>query len=109
MAAASSPAWRMVKASMIWEASRNNARNPTQADYNRIGAEPERDQVSPARQACLGSHGPDPDGTSLTGYLHRYPEEVPTHELPGWVLDRLRTCQISCVWGEVSTAAVHLG
>jgi hypothetical protein len=21
--------------------------------------------------------GPDPDGTSLTGYLHRYPEEVP--------------------------------
>jgi hypothetical protein len=33
MAAASCPAWRMVKASMIWEKPRNNARKPTQ---NRI-------------------------------------------------------------------------
>ena len=30
------------------------------------------------------TYGPDPDGTSLTGYLHRSPEEeVPTHEAPG--------------------------
>jgi hypothetical protein len=28
--------------------------------------------------------------TSLTGYLHRYPEEVPTHQVPGWVLDLTR-------------------
>jgi hypothetical protein len=33
MAVASCPAWRMVKASMIWEKPRNNARKPTQ---NRI-------------------------------------------------------------------------
>jgi hypothetical protein len=30
MAAASSPAWRMLKASMIWEKPRNNTNNPTQ-------------------------------------------------------------------------------
>jgi hypothetical protein len=30
MAAASSPAWRMLNASMIWEKPRNNAKNPTQ-------------------------------------------------------------------------------
>jgi hypothetical protein len=30
MAAASSRAWRMLNASMIWEKPRNNAKNPTQ-------------------------------------------------------------------------------
>jgi hypothetical protein len=30
MAAASSPAWRMLNATMIWEMPRNNAKNPTQ-------------------------------------------------------------------------------
>jgi hypothetical protein len=35
MAAASSLAWRMLNASMIWEKLRNNAKNPTQKDTER--------------------------------------------------------------------------
>jgi hypothetical protein len=36
MAAASSRAWRMLKASMIWEKPRNNAKNPTQNKIRQV-------------------------------------------------------------------------
>jgi uncharacterized protein YeaO (DUF488 family) len=38
MAAASSLAWRMLNASMIWEKLRNNAKNPTPKDAERAQA-----------------------------------------------------------------------
>jgi hypothetical protein len=36
MAAASSRAWRMLNASMIWEKPRNNAKNPTQNKIRQV-------------------------------------------------------------------------
>ena len=49
MAAASSLAWRMLKASMIWEKLRNNAKNPTQ---NKIRMPTSSDRCHPQQRAA---------------------------------------------------------